>query len=335
MKADALWITEPQRVEVRSEELPPLAAGQVLVKTTCSAISPGTERLFYLGKLAAGTKIDSQIAELTGGLQYPVKYGYAAVGQVVECGPKVDPEWNHRSVFAFHPHQSAFVSETDALIPIPDDLPPQQAAYLAHTETALNLVHDGAPLAGERVRVHGLGVVGLLTLSLLAKFPLDQIVAIDPIEDRRRRALERGATIASGPSESTSADSEGPSADADLTFELSGTAAGLDQAIHTTGFGGRIVVGSWYGDQSIPLHLDSTYHRSRLQLISSQVSTIAPDLSGRWTKVRRLQQALRLLPDLLPDRLVTHRFALEQAQQAYQLLTQPTDALGIILTYGD
>ncbi|MGA9531931.1 MAG: zinc-binding alcohol dehydrogenase [Anaerolineales bacterium] len=329
MKAEALWIIEPNKVEIRSEELPPLASDQVLIRTLCSAISPGTERLFYLGKLPARTEVDSQIPSLKGGLRYPLKYGYATVGRVVELGDAVDSSWAERRVFAFHPHQSAFVASPDKLVTLPADLPAEQAAFLANAETALSLVQDGAPLAGERARIHGLGVVGLLTLSLLARFPLAQIVAVDPIKDRQQRALDRGATLAIAPSQ------EDEGRGADLTFELSGSTASLDQAIHSTGFGGRIVIGSWYADQPSGLHLDSHFHRSRMQLISSQVSTIAPSLSARWTKQRRIEQALRLLPTLAPSGLITHRLPFSRVDEAYRLLLDPDNALGIVLTYHD
>jgi 2-desacetyl-2-hydroxyethyl bacteriochlorophyllide A dehydrogenase len=335
MKAAALWIVEPGRVELRPEDLPQLAEDQVLVLSMCSAISPGTERLFYLGRLPVGTEVDSQITSLNGGLRYPLKYGYATVGRVSELGGAIDPSWQDRNVFAFHPHQSAFVTSPDALIPLPADLPAEQAAFLANTETALSLIHDGAPLAGERARIHGLGVVGLLTLSLLSRFPLAQIVAVDPIKDRQKRALNRGATLAIHPSQQEALTLGSDGCDSDLTFELSGSDASLDQAIQCTGYGGRIVIGSWYGDQPAKLHLGSRFHRSRLQLISSQVSTIAPSLSARWTKQRRIEQALQLLPAMAPANLITHRIPFSQADEAYRLLTDPNDALGIVLTYQD
>jgi len=69
-------------------------------------------------------------------------------------------------------------------------------------------------------------------------------------------------------------------------------------------------------------------------LISSQVSTIAPELSGRWSKFRRYLLAWRMLQETDPVSLITHRFPLAQAAQAYDLLDQnPAEALQVILTY--
>ena len=65
---------------------------------------------------------------------------------------------------------------------------------------------------------------------------------------------------------------------ADLTYELSGAPAALDQAIRITGFSGRVVIGSWYGTKRASLDLGGRFHRSRIRLISSQVSSLSPEL---------------------------------------------------------
>jgi threonine dehydrogenase-like Zn-dependent dehydrogenase len=121
---------------------------------------------------------------------------------------------------------------------------------------------------------------------------------------------------------------------ADLTYELSGNPAALDQAIAATGFSGRVVIGSWYGQKRADINLGGRFHRSRMRLISSQVSTLAPEWTGRWSKARRLQVAWRMLEQVQPAHLITHRFPLTQAAQAYALLDQhPEEAIQVLLTY--
>jgi threonine dehydrogenase-like Zn-dependent dehydrogenase len=121
---------------------------------------------------------------------------------------------------------------------------------------------------------------------------------------------------------------------ADLTYELSGNPAALDQAITVTGFDGRIVIGSWYGQKRANLNLGGSFHRSRIRLISSQVSTIAPAWTGRWTKSRRLGVAWEMLERVRPAHLITHRLPLDQAHHAYMLLDQhPQETLQVLLTY--
>jgi threonine dehydrogenase-like Zn-dependent dehydrogenase len=109
---------------------------------------------------------------------------------------------------------------------------------------------------------------------------------------------------------------------ADLTFELSGNPVALNDALALTCFSGRIVIGSWYGEKQVEVNLGGTFHRSRIKLISSQVSTIAPELEGRWDKARRFDAAWKALERIKPEKWITHRFAIDDAAQAYRLLDE-------------
>jgi threonine dehydrogenase-like Zn-dependent dehydrogenase len=121
---------------------------------------------------------------------------------------------------------------------------------------------------------------------------------------------------------------------ADLTYEVSGAPSALDLAIEVTGFSGRVVVGSWYGTQPAVLDLGSHFHRSRLSLVSSQVSSLAPALTGRWDRTRRYALVWELLETIRPARFITHRVPFEAAGDAYRLLTSgQEEVLQIILTY--
>ena len=121
---------------------------------------------------------------------------------------------------------------------------------------------------------------------------------------------------------------------ADLSLELSGSPDALNGAIALTGFGGRVVIGSWYGEKQAHLNLGGEFHRSRIKLISSQVSTIAPELSSRWDKKRRYEVAWGALMRFHPEKWITHRIPLEDAAQAYRLLDEnPGNTIQVILQY--
>jgi threonine dehydrogenase-like Zn-dependent dehydrogenase len=108
----------------------------------------------------------------------------------------------------------------------------------------------------------------------------------------------------------------------------------LDQAIAATGYHGRVVVGSWYGAQRADLDLGGHFHRARIRVISSQVSTLSPDLSGRWSKARRFDLAWEMIGEVKPAKLITQRFPFQEAQAAYQLLDQnPGEAIQVIFSY--
>jgi 2-desacetyl-2-hydroxyethyl bacteriochlorophyllide A dehydrogenase len=336
MQRLALYFTAPYRVAVQEESIAPPAVGQVMVQTLVSAISPGTELLFYRGQAPADLPVDETITALAGAVGFPLKYGYAAVGRVVAVGAQVAPEWQDRLVFSFHPHESHFLASLDELMPVPAHVSPEEAAFVPNMETAVNFLMDGQPLIGEQVVIFGQGVVGLLTVALLARLPLASLITLDSYALRRETSLALGAHA--------SLDAAEPQAltrlhallqqGADLTYELSGNPAALEQAIAATGFSGRVVIGSWYGQKRANIDLGGRFHRSRMRLISSQVSTLAPQWTGRWSKARRLQVAWWMLEQVKPAHLITHRFPLAQAARAYALLDQhPEEALQVILTY--
>ena len=335
MNRKTLYFTAPRQVEIREEHLPAPGADEVLVETTCSAISAGTEMLVYQGRFPRDLEADSVISSLRGGLKYPVAYGYASVGVIKETGTRVDTAWRDQLVFAFQPHTSHFVATPDSLFLLPPNLSPESACFLPNMETAINLVQDGAPLFGERVLVLGQGIVGLLTASLLNEFPLDVLVTADCYALRcnsspvtRRMSLDPHA-----PGFRPEAiDFLKPGAD--LTFELSGNPTALNDAIALTAFSGRIVIGSWYGEKQVEVNLGGTFHRSRIKLIASQVSTIAPELEGRWDKKRRFEAAWKALRRVRPEKWITHRFPIDEAPEAYRLLDErPQETIQILLTY--
>ncbi len=326
-KAKTLFFTAPKKVEVRETSLLPLKDDEVLVQTICSAISAGTEMLVYRGQFPQLTDSHDTVSS---DLNYPLPFGYACVGVVREIGKLVNPEWVGQSVFCFQPHASTFIVHPSSLIPIPASLSPENACFLPNMETAVNLVQDGAPILGERVLVLGQGIVGLLTASLLSEFPLENLTVVDAYE-LRRNALQvesRKSKV-----EKVSPSDLRPST-FDLVFELTGSPAALNTAIEHTSFSGRIVIGSWYGQKTAPIEFGGSFHRSRIKLISSQVSTISPELSGRWDKARRFEVAWEALERIQPQEWITHRFSIEDAAKAYQLLDEnPQETIQVIFGY--
>ena len=341
MRRISLYITAPSKAVLEEDSLPPPSRNEVLVKTIVSAISPGTEMLIYRGQAPTDIPVDETIPALCGEFRFPLKYGYCAVGRVGQVGPEADPCWQGRLVFAFHPHESCFLSPPEELIPIPPGISPEDAAFLPNMEAAVNFLMDGQPTIGEQVAVFGQGVVGLLTTALLARMPLACLVTADSYPIRRQKSLDLGATATVDPGESEAmgqmrAQLQGdrPYSGADLSYELSGNPAALDMALAVTGFNGRIVIGSWYGTKQSELNLGGRFHRNRVRLISSQVSTIAPEWSGRWTKPRRIGVVWSALQSMRPSHLITHRFPISEAPKAYQLLDQqPEGAIQVLLDY--
>ncbi len=323
--AKQLWFTAPQQVEIRTQQLSAPAPGQMLVAVKCSALSAGTELLVYRGLLPENMVLDATLPGMQHSAGYPLQYGYASVGVVVSIGEGVEAHWLGQRVFAFQPHASHFIATPSEVIAVPDDVKTEAALFLANMETAVNLLQDGNPQLGEHAVVLGQGIVGVLLLQLLRQFPLASLSAVDAIVARRERAEVLGAYRVADP-----ADAQALAAlmqplgerGADLVYEVSGVPDALNLAINLSGFTSRIVIGSWYGSKSAHIALGGAAHRNRLQFITSQVSTLAPALSGRWDKQRRFTLAWEMIRQLRPQQWIRERVALEAAPSLYQRLHQ-------------
>jgi len=341
VKRKTVYFTAARKVELCEEHLPDLGVDDVLVETLCSAISAGTEMLVYRGEFPQ--LVDSHDI-FSSDLKYPLAYGYANVGVIRETGKQADKSLRDKIVFGFQPHTSAFITHPSSLIFAPDSFSAETCCFLPNMETAVNLIQDAAPIIGERALVIGQGVVGLLVASLLKEFPLESVTTSDCYELRRRSSLAIGVNDSFDPQQAFSNDktsaqtSQTPGSayaqNFDLAFEVSGSPSALNDAIGMTRFSGRVIIGSWYGEKRSLIDLGSTFHRSRIQLISSQVSTIAPALSGRWDKARRFEVAWEALERIQPQKWITHRFSIDEADKAYQLLDEhPQETIQVIFDY--
>lgn len=291
MTARALWTVAPGRCEIRAEALPPRAPDQALVRTLATGISRGTERLVLAGRVPDSQRAAMRCPLQAGEFPFPVKYGYSAVG-IVEDGPEA---LRGRRVFCLHPHQDRFLAPAAMCAPVPEDVPDARAVLAANMETAVNVLWDARPLAGERALVIGAGVVGLLVASLLARMPGMEVTVCD-IDARRRAAAEAlGARFAAP---------EDAPGERDLIIHASADPAGLRRALDLAGFEGRIVEASWFGTREASLPLGEAFHARRLSIVSTQVGAVAPAMRGRRTHAERLALALALLADARLDALV-------------------------------
>ena len=328
MTRHSVLFTSERRVDIHREPIFSPGPGLVLVQAEMSAISEGPELMVYRGQMSEGCNVDESMPELQAMLGFPTKFGYSIVGRVLETGEGVDPNWKDQRVFAFHPHESHFLAQPKELLLLPEGTEPEDGVFLPNLETAVNLLQDGRPLIGEKVAVFGQGPVGLLTVALLRRFPLSEVVSCDLSSQRRDLSLQWGAQRSLDPEDLSDL------RNCDLTYELSGQPATLSQAIQVTGFSGRVVIGSWYGTKRAEVELGGAFQRSRIHILSSQVSSIDPPLSGSWTKERRMLVAMSLLAEVRPQRLITHRFPATAAAEAFELLdSDPGQALQVVLTY--
>jgi 2-desacetyl-2-hydroxyethyl bacteriochlorophyllide A dehydrogenase len=334
IEARALWFTAPRTAELRPERVPPPRPGEVRIKTIASAISHGTEMLVYRGEVPAGLPLD--LPTLAGDFSFPIKYGYATVGRVLDAGAGSFAPGD--LLFVHHPHQDAFVVPAELPVRLPDGLDLTLGLFFANLETALNVVHDAPLRLGETALVFGQGVVGLLVTRLLKLAGATRVLAVDPIAKRRDLALEVGADEAFEPGEDLRGRILEATAGrgADLAVEVSSSGAALQAAIDAVATEGTVVVASWYGARPVELSLGGHFHRGRVRLRSSQVGRIDPELGARWDRARRTEAALGLLSGLRLEGLVSHRVPFEKAPDAYRLVDEsPEETVQVVLSHDE
>jgi 2-desacetyl-2-hydroxyethyl bacteriochlorophyllide A dehydrogenase len=319
--ATSVWFAGPRAVELRDEPLPPPGPREVQVRAILSAISHGTEMLVYRGSVPPQLPLD--LPTLRGGFGFPIKYGYASVGRVSEAGAEVVELRPGDLVFTHHPHQTEYVVDAAQPVRLDPATRADDAVFLANLETAVNVLLDAAPRLGDRVAVLGQGVVGLLVTQLLRRAGAACVIAVEPVARRRELALRCGAHLAVSPAEATAAVREATSGvGVDLAIEASGSASALAQGIELVAFQATVVVCSWYGAAPVPLPLGGRFHRGRVRLVSSQVSNLDPALQPRWDRRRRLGFARSLLTELELASLISHRFPIQRAAEAYALIDE-------------
>jgi 2-desacetyl-2-hydroxyethyl bacteriochlorophyllide A dehydrogenase len=328
VRAVRLLFVAPRQVAHEPLDVPEPGPGRALVRTRYSGVSAGTELLAYRGLLDPDVPIDETIGSLNGTFRYPFTYGYSCVGEVERSDGTVEAG---TLVFALHPHQDRFVVGSDELVVLPAGSDPRVATLLPYVETGLQLSLDAGEVAHVTVVVLGLGVLGVITALLLQRAGAT-VVAADPAEDRRVLAASLGVA-AVAPDELPS---RLPAGGVPLVVELTGSPTALGGALDLLAHEGTALVGSWYGRQPVRLPLGGAFHRRRLTIRSSQVSTIPAALSDRWDVGRRRQVAVALLGELPLGALATTEFSFGEAAAAYEALDRREPGVAhVALRYRD
>lgn len=312
-EALALWYEAPRKAALRPLRIEAPRTDEARVRMLWGALSRGTERLVFEGRVPASEHQRMRAPLQDGDFPFPVKYGYCAVGQV-EAGPR---ELVGRTVFCLHPHQTVANIPVGMLMPLPSGLPPRRAVLAANMETALNGVWDSGAGPGDRIVIVGAGLVGLLAAYLMARMPGTEVTLVDLDARRAEPAARLGLNFAE-PGALPAAARE-----ADVVLHASATPAGLATALDCAGLEARVAELSWYGEGDVPAPLGAAFHSRRLSLVSSQVGQVSPGRRPRWPHARRLAKSLDLLCDERLDALLTEEVAFADLPAALPRLLAP------------
>ncbi|WP_438014519.1 zinc-binding alcohol dehydrogenase [Sorangium sp. So ce315] len=323
--ARELWFVRPGLVEVR-QGAPPRApaAGEVVARAIASGVSQGTELLLYRGE--GPTPFDPSL-DAPGAPTYPRRYGYAWVGEVVARGEGAALALGDR-VLALAPHGDLHLLGPGAARRLPGAIPGERAVLAANLETAITCVWDAGIGLGDAVVVLGGGVVGLL-VAALARRAGAEVRLVEPSERRRRAGIALGAAAAIRPED------DRPAGDADVVIAATGDPGELDRAIAHAGREATVAIASFYGARTSPVALGSEFHRRRLRLRASQVSTLPPERAPRWDHARRFALVCALLEDAALDALLDPPVPFDAAPAVYAALAaEPGARLQTVFQYG-
>jgi len=301
--------TAPGEVMIRNDRL---AGPGEPYTSRLIALSPGTERQFFLGNFSRGAASDPEIDCTDIDFEYPFPYGYINVVENAQG----------KRFFGFLPHSERFVLDGEGLIPIPDDIDDETALFIPHVETAISIIHDTGALYGDRILLTGAGVVGTLTARILRRLMGMDVTVLDSNPEKKLWFASGGFT--------TDAAAVLSSGGFDRAIEVSGNERALQTCIDSLVFEGTLTVASWYGERDIRINLGGAFHRKRLVLKSSQVSHMSPAIGSGWSKSRRMDKVLRILPNLEVADLLTHKFSFSSAKDAYTLLVNQKQLSGLV-----
>jgi 2-desacetyl-2-hydroxyethyl bacteriochlorophyllide A dehydrogenase len=319
--AKSLWFEEAGKAVFREDELPDLRKGWCCIDTSYSAISPGTERLVFLGDVPNDLFSQMKTAYMGGDFAFPLKYGYSLVGRIIDGSF----ERIGQTVHILHPHQNRCVVREEDAFPVPDDIPSKRATLASNMETAVNAVWDSGLTIGERALVVGFGIVGSLVARLLSFFPGVEVTITDNNPLKLSLAEKMEFDVQSPDNKSNAFD---------VAFHASGDPNGLQSAIDSVGFEGRVVELSWYGKKEVSLNLGGSFHSMRKKILSSQVSSIPPQFRSKWDFNKRKSLVFEFLARDVFDTHITHSYPFDDLVRVFDdLKTPPTEGLSYLVVY--
>lgn len=281
---------------------------EVIVKTTHSLISHGSERLVTSSRLSKEAGQVMRIPHMKGDFANQFTYGYSLVGEVL-AGPK---DIVGKQVHLLHPHQEMAFVHTNEVTVIPDGIPSNVATLASNMETAINANWDAGINMGDRVLIIGYGVIGALIASQVVKYPGVKLTVFELDEERAAKAVGFGLSVVRSDNMLDS--------DYDIAFNCSGSEAGLQIGIDKTIVDGKIIELSWYGSRQVLVDLGNAFHYGRKQIISSQVGRIPRQKQHNWDFKKRKKLVFDLLKQPGMIELVKNEIQFDESPEFYKKL---------------
>ena len=293
MNSKDIYITQPCVAELVTSELPALGANEVRVKLAYSTVSSGTERANVIN--LPNTGFDPNHVE-----QFPIKdLGYSASGTVDAVGESVtDLQIGDRVAVSWSHHGQYIHVRRSNVYKLPDCVSLQDAALFHIGIFPLAAVRKCRTELGESAIVMGLGVLGLVAVQLLRAAGATPIIAVDPIPEKREKALSLGADFALDPfSEDFAAEAKRlTGGGAAVGIEVTGIGAGLDGILDCMAKFGRVALLGCTRNKDFTIDYYRKVHAPGITLIGAHTAARPKTEShgGWWTQKDDMQALLRL-----------------------------------------
>jgi threonine dehydrogenase-like Zn-dependent dehydrogenase/predicted dehydrogenase len=354
--------------EVATVPCPRVGPGQVLVRTSRTLISAGTERMLVeFGRAGLVAKARQQpdkvrtvldklrtdgpgptLDALRTRLDQPLALGYCHVGVVAEVGEGVTAFAPGDRVVSNGRHAEFVVVPVNLCARVPDAVPDERAAFTVLAAVALQGIRLVQPTLGESVAVAGLGLIGLAAVQLLRACGC-RVIGIDFDRDRLDLAKQFGAEVADlsagqDPVAAAREFSRGRGVDAVLIAASTRSSEPVHQAAGMCRQRGRVVLVGVTGlelsrddfyRKELTFQVSSSYGPGRYDPVYEEKGQDYPFGFVRWTEQRNFEAVLDMMADgrFDPSPFVSHRFPIDEAARAYDLVAGDDPSLGILLEY--
>ncbi len=311
---------ETSRLESAGYSFEP--GNELVIRSLASLVSLGTERLVARGKVPGESYAAMKVPGMEGSFSFPCTYGYSLVGKVIE-GP---PQLKEQRVHLMHPHADRVIAEQSAISAVPERIPDHRATLASNMETVLNALWDSRMSGGEKVLVVGYGLIGALIASLVKAKEPKELFICDPDPAKKSLAANLGFNHQTP--------GQVLKDHYDIVFHCSASGAGLQTAIDSAGFEGKVIETSWYGTREVCLKLGGSFHYMRKMIISSQVSSIPGHMKEDWDFDKRKKYIWQVLRDPWYDQLITRTIPFEDAPDFFNdlrkgIISEP----GVVIEY--
>lgn len=345
-----------------------------IVRTRCSVVSPGTERAVLefasqglLGKAKSRPDLVKQVMRKVkpdgvlatyrasmSRLDVPLALGYSSAGEIVELGASVTGLGVGDRVACagggYASHAEIVYVPRNVMVKIPEEVSEEDGAFATIGAIVLQGVRVADLRLGERVAVIGLGLLGLLAVQII-KAAGCMLLATDLNPERMRLALELGADAAvitefDVLKEAALIFTASRGVDAviitaatkdNTPTELAGEISRLKGRVVAVGDVGMNIPRRIYYPKELEYRISMSYGPGRYDPSYEEKGIDYPYAYVPFTEQRNMETFLQLVKEgkVTPSRLVTHRFPIQEAEKAYEMIKagESGNYLGVVFTY--